>query len=47
VEVALVDPLSRLIGSNRVSAGDVIDVERTGDDLAFYRRATAEPTLVV
>ena len=28
VEAGLVDPLSRLIGSNRVSAGDVVDVER-------------------
>ena len=47
VEADLVDPLSRLIGSNRVSAGDVVDVERNGDELVFYRRGVTEPTLVV
>jgi ATP-dependent Clp protease ATP-binding subunit ClpC len=47
VEAGLVDPLSRLIGSNRVSAGDVVDVERNGDELVFYRRAVTEPTFVV
>jgi ATP-dependent Clp protease ATP-binding subunit ClpC len=38
MEVELVDPLSRLIASGRLSAGDVIEVERKGDELVFYRR---------
>lgn len=48
VEAQLIDPLSRLIASHRIEAGDVVDVERDGDRLAFYRtsgRAGARPLL--
>ncbi len=38
MESELVDPLSRLIASQRVKPGDVVEVERKGDRLAFYRR---------
>ncbi|MBI3402135.1 MAG: ATP-dependent Clp protease ATP-binding subunit [Acidobacteria bacterium] len=46
VEAELVDPLSRLIAAHRIAAGDVIEVEREGDLLGFYRRR-AETTVVV
>jgi ATP-dependent Clp protease ATP-binding subunit ClpC len=40
VEADLIDPLSRLIANHRIEAGDVIDVERDGAGLAFYRTSS-------
>lgn len=37
VEAELVDPLSRLIAAHRIAPGDVIEVERDGDQLSFFR----------
>lgn len=36
IERDLVDPLSRLIASQQVKAGDVVEVELSGNQLAFY-----------
>lgn len=47
IEVALVDPLSRLIASNRLNPGDVVEVEQEGGELMFYRRRSNDATLVV
>ena len=47
MEVELVDPLSRLIASHEVNAGDVVEVEREDNHLAFYRKQNAETALVV
>jgi len=47
IEVELVDPLSRLLATQRINPGDVIEVEVEDDRLAFYRRPRAEPGLVV
>ena len=41
MEREIVDTLSRLIASGQVGAGDVIDIEREGDDLAFFRSTEA------
>ena len=38
MESELVDPLSQLIATDRLSAGDVLDVERQDDHLVFYRQ---------
>jgi ATP-dependent Clp protease ATP-binding subunit ClpC len=38
IEVELVDPLSRLIASGRLTAGDIVEVERNGEQLLFYRK---------
>jgi ATP-dependent Clp protease ATP-binding subunit ClpC len=46
VEAELVDPLSRLIAAHQIAPGDVIEVEREGDRLGFYR-TRAETTLVL
>jgi ATP-dependent Clp protease ATP-binding subunit ClpC len=46
VESELVDPLSRLIAAHQIAAGDVIEVEREGDSLGFYR-TPAETTVVI
>ncbi len=46
VEAELVDPLSRFIAAHQIAAGDVIEVEREGDRLGFYR-AGAETIVVV
>lgn len=46
VEAELVDPLSRLIAAHGIAAGDVIEVEREGNLLGFYR-TPAETTVVV
>lgn len=40
VEADLIDPLSRLIANHRIEAGDIIDVERDSDGLAFYRTSS-------
>ena len=47
MEVELVDPLSRLIVSQKVLAGDVVEIEREGDHLVFYRKQAAGSALVV
>ncbi|MFQ5526688.1 MAG: AAA family ATPase [Thermoanaerobaculia bacterium] len=41
IERELVDPLSRLIASEGIAAGDVVEVEVEGETLAFYRRRRA------
>jgi hypothetical protein len=46
VEAKLVDPLSRLITSRKLNAGDVVEVERDGDRLVFYRREDSTPAFV-
>lgn len=46
VEAELVDPLSRLIAAHRIEPGDVIEVEREGSLLGFYR-TRAETTVVM
>ena len=46
VEKELVDPLSRLIASHRVHAGDVVEIERDGDVLRFYRRSRTSGLVV-
>ena len=46
MESEIVDPLSRWIAAALVKAGDVIDVERRGDSLVFYRRKSDDSTLV-
>jgi ATP-dependent Clp protease ATP-binding subunit ClpA len=46
VESELFDPLSRLIAAHQIAAGDVIEVEREGDSLGFYR-TPAETTVVL
>ena len=47
MEVELVDPLSRLIASHKVNRGDVVEVEREGEHLVFYRKQSADAALVV
>lgn len=47
IEVELVDPLSRLLATERIESGDVIDVESENGRLVFYRRPRAESDLVV
>jgi ATP-dependent Clp protease ATP-binding subunit ClpC len=46
IEAELVDPLSRLIATHQITPGDVIEVERDGVQLTFYR-TRAEASLVV
>ena len=46
MEVELVDPLSRLIATDRLAPGDVLEVEREQDQLAFYRRPRNDATVV-
>jgi len=47
IEVELVDPLSRLLASKRINAGDVIEIEVEDDRLAFYCRPRVESELIV
>ncbi len=47
MERDLVDPLSRLIASQKVQAGDVVEVELEGEDLAFYRKPRRSETVIV
>ncbi len=47
METDLVDPLSRLIASHKLNPGDVVEVEREGDELVFYRRCNGDTSLVV
>ena len=46
MEKLLVDPLSRLIASKAVGAGDVVEVEREGEGLAFFRTSRQNGTIV-
>jgi len=47
MESAIVDPLSRLIASHQVQAGDVVEIECRGESLSFFRRASDDTALVV
>lgn len=42
METELVDPLSRLIASKKLGRGDVVEVEREGDQLVFYRNRSSK-----
>ncbi len=46
MEKLLVDPLSRLIASKAVGPGDVVEVEREGEGLAFFRTSRRNSTIV-
>ncbi len=46
MEVELVDPLSRLIASQKLSPGDVVEVEREGERLEFYRNEDTRTALI-
>ena len=39
-EAELVEPLSRLIATEQIDAGDIVEVERDGEALVFYRKTT-------
>ena len=47
MEAELLDPLSRLIASQRVEAGDVIEVELLNGQLAFFRSRETPSSVVV
>ncbi len=47
MERDLVDSLSRLIASHELDPGDVVEVERNGDQLVFYRQNGAKAGLVL
>ncbi|MFQ5742291.1 MAG: AAA family ATPase [Acidobacteriota bacterium] len=47
MEKELVDPLSRFIASNKLSAGDVVEVEREGEELSFFRSLQTSAAVVV
>ncbi len=47
MEVELVDPLSRLLASHKINPGDVVEVERDGNHLTFYRKQSADTAFVV
>ena len=46
MERQVVDPLSRLIASGQLEAGDVVEIVEEGDRLAFYRRRRASQKIV-
>ena len=46
MEREIVDPLSRLIASRQIEAGDVVEIIREGDTLAFFRRRRASQRIV-
>ena len=46
MERQLVDPLSRFIASNKLSAGDIVEVVREREGIVFYRRANVLEALV-
>ena len=46
MERELVDALSRLIASKRLQPGDVVEVDRQGEKLVFYRGQSAEGLIV-
>jgi len=46
IERELVDPLSRFIASAELQAGDLVEIEREGDSLAFYRDTRVAQNLV-
>ena len=47
MEEEIVDPLSRFIASHALQPGDVVEVEREGDRLAFYRAVSTAELIVV
>jgi len=47
IERELVDPLSRFIASQMLTAGDVVEVERNSNKLVFYRRPRSDEKLAV
>ncbi|UCF66120.1 MAG: ATP-dependent Clp protease ATP-binding subunit [Acidobacteriota bacterium] len=47
MERALVDPISRLIAALEITAGDVLEIERDGDELVFYRQQADSDELVL
>ncbi len=47
MERELVDPLSRFIASQKLTAGDVVDVEGESERLAFYRRVRMMEAVIV
>ncbi len=46
MERQIVDPLSRLIAARQLEAGDVVEIAREEDELAFYRRRRASQKIV-
>jgi len=42
-----IDPLSRFIASQKLRAGDVVEVELEGEQLAFFRTARSDLELVI
>ncbi|NKB86779.1 MAG: AAA domain-containing protein [Acidobacteria bacterium] len=46
IERLIVDPVSQLLAGAAIGAGDVIEVEAEGDDLAFYRLPRSADTIV-
>ncbi len=46
MEREIVDPLSRLIASRQLRAGDVVKIELEGEALAFYRRGRRSQKIV-
>ncbi len=46
MERQIVDPLSRLIAAGQVVAGDVVEIVREEDQLAFYRRSRESRKIV-
>ena len=47
MERELVDPISRLMASQELHPGDVVEVEREGEHLVFYRKQRYSEALVV
>lgn len=47
VERELVDPLSRFIASHQLQSGDIVEVERNGDQLTFFRSPRSSTAVVV
>ncbi len=46
MEKGLVDPLSRFIASQKLTAGDVVEIEEEDGELAFYRSSRSAEILV-
>jgi len=46
METEIVDPLSRWIAAAQIKAGDVVEIERRGSALVFYRRQDDDASFV-
>ena len=46
MERQIVDPLSRLIASHQLEAGDVVEISREETELAFFRRSRASQKII-